>query len=74
MVWVYNRTQSLLVAILMHMPLAAGQLVLVPLTLSGLPIVAFDVVFAAALWVVVAAVTLADRGQLMCQPVARRLA
>jgi membrane protease YdiL (CAAX protease family) len=72
MVWVYDRTGSLLVAILMHMPLAAGQLVLVPLTLSGLPLVAFDVVFAAALWVVVAAVTLASRGQLTRQPLARR--
>jgi len=63
MVWVYDRTGSLLVAMLMHGPLAANQLILMPLALSGMPLVTYDIVFAAALWIVVAAVAVANRGQ-----------
>jgi CAAX protease family protein len=64
MVWVYERTGSLLVTILMHAPLAASQLILIPLAISGAQIVAFDLVLAAALWVFVAVVAVANRGQL----------
>jgi uncharacterized protein len=61
MVWVYDRTNSLLVVMLMHAPLAAVQLILIPASLSGGSMVAFDLAFAVALWVVVAAVYLAMR-------------
>ncbi len=64
MVWVYDRTGSLLVAMLMHAPLAASQLILIPLAISGVHVVTYDLVFAAALWVFVAAVAVANRGQL----------
>jgi membrane protease YdiL (CAAX protease family) len=64
MVWVYDRTGSLLVAMLMHAPLAASQLILIPLAISGVQVVTYDLVFAAALWVFVAAVAVANRGQL----------
>jgi membrane protease YdiL (CAAX protease family) len=62
MVWVYDRTKSLPVVTLMHAPLAGGQLVLMPAAISGVRIVTFDLLFAAALWIVVA--TLAATGAL----------
>jgi uncharacterized protein len=68
MVWVYDRTKSLLVVMLMHAPLAGGQLVLMPPAISGVPLVTFDLLFAAALWIVVAAVAVANHGQLSRQP------
>jgi uncharacterized protein len=61
MVWVYDRTKSVLVVMLMHAPLAAGQLILLPSVISGERAVIFDLVFAAALWVFVAAVYMATR-------------
>jgi len=64
MVWVYDRTGSLLVAMLMHAPLAASQLILIPSAISGVQVVTYDLVFAAALWVFVAAVAVANGGQL----------
>jgi hypothetical protein len=64
MVWVYDRTGSLLVALLMHGPLAAGQMILIPLAISGVQVVTYDLVFAAALWAVVAAVAVVNGGKL----------
>lgn len=58
MVWVYDRTNSVLVVMLMHAPLAAGMMILLPSALSGERVVTFDIAFAAALWVVVAAVSI----------------
>jgi uncharacterized protein len=74
MVWVYDRTQSLLVAMLMHAPLAANQLILIPLAISGVPLITYNLVFAAAMWGVVAAVAVANRGQLSRQPLRRTVA
>ena len=54
-VQVYDRTGSLLVAVLMHVPLAASQMILNPV-ISGAQLVTYDLVFAAALWVFVAVV------------------
>ena len=67
MVWVYDRTQSLLVAMLMHASLTASNVILVPLA-TGAPLVIWSLVLAAALWAVVAAVALAKGGQLSRQP------
>ena len=64
MVWVYDRTKSLFVVMLMHVPLAAGQFILVPPALSGVPLVTYDLVFAAALWVVIAVVFVTKGGHL----------
>ncbi len=58
MVWVYDRTRSVLVVMLMHAPLAAGQLILLPSVISNQQAVTFDLVFAAVLWALVAAVHL----------------
>lgn len=67
MVWVYDRTQSLLVAMLMHASLVASMSLLQP-SLTGMPALTFILVWAAALWLVVAAVTVANRRQLSRQP------
>jgi len=67
MVWVYDRTKSLPVVMLMHAPLAGGQLILMPPAISGVAMVKFDLLFAGALWAVVAVVFLANRGQLSRQ-------
>jgi uncharacterized protein len=64
MVWVYDRTGSLLVAMLMHASLVASQLILLPLAISGVPLLTFILGWAAALWVAVAVVTVANGGQL----------
>jgi len=61
MVWLYDRTKSVLVVMLMHAPLAAGQLILLPSAISNEGAVIFDLAFAAALWIVVAAVFWAGR-------------
>jgi CAAX protease family protein len=72
MVWIYDRTGSLLVAILMHVSLTASTLILMPLATSGVSAVTYDLVLAAALWVVVGAVALANGGHLTRQPPLRR--
>jgi membrane protease YdiL (CAAX protease family) len=74
MMWVYDRTESLLVAILMHASLVASNAILAPLALGGAATVAYDLVWAAVLWLVVAAVALANRGHLSRQPLRTRVA
>jgi hypothetical protein len=56
LVWIYDRTESLLLVVLMHAPLSACQLILIPPTLSGEKLVTYDLIFGAALWVLVATV------------------
>ena len=63
MVWVYDRTQSLLLTMLMHMLIVVGVFVLVPQTLPAMAVVTFDLVFGTALWLIVAAVALSNRGR-----------
>jgi membrane protease YdiL (CAAX protease family) len=58
MVWVYDRTGSLLVAMLMHASLTGGMLILQSEAATGGEILTNDLVWAALLWVVVAAVAL----------------
>lgn len=68
MVWVYDRTRSLLVTMLMHASLTACTLFILAPTATGAPLVTYNLVAAAAAWVVVAAVAVANRGQLSRQP------
>jgi membrane protease YdiL (CAAX protease family) len=73
MVWVYDRTNgSLLVAMLMHTSLTASALILGS-GVAGVPLVTFDLIWAAVLWVVVAAVTVANGGHLSRGPLRRRV-
>ena len=67
MVWVYDRTGSLLVAVLMHASLTASNVIFVPLA-TGATLVAWSVVLAAALWVVVGAAAVVNGRQLSPQP------
>jgi membrane protease YdiL (CAAX protease family) len=62
MVWVYDRTESLLVAVLMHTSL----LVTMPIepSLTGGGLVTFLLVRAVVLWIIVAAVYVANSGRL----------
>jgi membrane protease YdiL (CAAX protease family) len=56
MVWVYDRTQSLLVAMLMHLSITASLLILNPLGIAGAHLMAYSFALAGAMWIVVAAV------------------
>jgi membrane protease YdiL (CAAX protease family) len=60
MVWVYDRTGSLLVAILMHLSLIASMVIFDP-PLTGRDLLTYILVRAAVLWVVVAVVAVAQR-------------
>lgn len=60
LVWVNDRTGSLLVTMLMHASLTAGTLILQPLEVAGVTALTYDLVLAAALFVVVAAVAAAN--------------
>src|SRR5215212_11667846 len=73
MVWVYDRTGSLLVAMLMHASLSASMFILAPLV-TGVAIVTSVLVWAAVLWVVVAAIALAQGGHLSRRSVRKRVA
>jgi membrane protease YdiL (CAAX protease family) len=73
MVWAYDRTGSLLVAMLMHASLTASTLILGAGT-AGVQLVTFDLAWAALLWLVVAGITLANGGHLSQQPLRGRVA
>ncbi len=75
MVWVYDHTKSLLVAILMHATLIASTLFVVrPLTLPPLPGMTWYLVLAGAMWAMIAAVALVNRRHLARQPLPRGVA
>jgi uncharacterized protein len=64
MVWVYDRTQSVLLAILMHLPLIVFLFNLLVPAIAAVPELIFNLVFGATLWVFVAAVAAANRRKL----------
>jgi uncharacterized protein len=68
MVWVYDRTGSLLVAILMHASYSASTFILGPVAgpgaMSGAYLLAYVIASAAVTWVIVAVLALATRGHL----------
>ena len=71
MVWVYDRTESLLLAMLMHGS-ATGSLVIFASLAPGWPLFIFTLVFGAVVWVVVGVVALGQGGHLSRQPPLRR--
>jgi membrane protease YdiL (CAAX protease family) len=73
MVWVYDRTGSLLVAVLMHASLTASTFILGPVAISGTALLIYGLGLAIAMWVVVAAVAVANRRQLSRQPLQTRV-
>jgi membrane protease YdiL (CAAX protease family) len=75
MVWVYERTGSLLLAMLMHASLVAGTTVIfTPVLRSQLDKLTWILVWAAVLWVVVATVAVANRRQSSRQSLQRSMA
>jgi membrane protease YdiL (CAAX protease family) len=72
MVWVYDRTESLLLAMLMHASLTATTFILGPAVVAGSNLLVYDVALAVVWWVVVAAVAVAYGGHLSRQPLRMR--
>ena len=73
MVWVYDPTESLLVAWLMHASYAACTMFIFAIPVIGASYLTNVVVFTAVLWAVVAAVAVANRGQLARPPLYREM-
>jgi CAAX protease family protein len=71
-VWVYDRTGSVLVAMLMHVSLTASARILTVPGIAGATLLTFDLVWFAAVWVVVAAILVANSRQLSRQPLTKR--
>jgi hypothetical protein len=69
MVWVYDRTESLLVAMLMHASFSASMLILQPPALALVPGLTWNLVLAAALWAVVAVLAIPS-GRSLTRPAA----
>jgi CAAX protease family protein len=68
MVWVYDRTGSLLVAMFMHGSLTATQLIFMPPPSSGMTLMISILAWAAALWIVVAIIAVGSRWQIAGPP------
>jgi membrane protease YdiL (CAAX protease family) len=73
MVWVYDRTQSLLIGILMHVSLTGSARIIGAPGIAGLSLLTFDLLWFAAVWVVVAVVAVVSRRQLSRQPLRERV-
>jgi hypothetical protein len=71
MVWVYDRTQSLLVLILMHTGLTAANIIYEPEAIGGTSNFIADFVGAAAIWIVVGVFVMVNRVQFSLQPLSR---
>lgn len=52
MVWVYDRTESLFVAMIMHSGLTATARIITPLGIVGIPLLVFDIVWVAAMVII----------------------
>ena len=74
MVWVYDRTESLLVAALMHASLTASTIFVFTPAATGASFLIYTWALAGALWIVVAAVVVASGGQLSRSLLWRRAA
>lgn len=64
MVWVYDRTRSLLLAMLMHASLVFSTFVLGPIGIDGSPILVYGFAVGLGMWLVVAVVNILTGGAL----------
>jgi hypothetical protein len=64
MVWVYDRTESLLIAILMHVPISVTTFVSASEARSSAALVAPVLLWGAAFWLIVAVLAWANGGHL----------
>ena len=67
MVWVYDHTRSLLVVMLMHAVLVANQFMLLPAAPIGMNLLTHIIGLAAAMWLLLVAIAVANRGELFRQ-------
>jgi uncharacterized protein len=74
MVWVYDRTESLLVATLMHASLTASTIFIFSPVATGASFLISTWALAGAMWIVVAAVAFASSGHPFRRPLQRRMA
>jgi len=74
MVWVYDRTGSLLVVILMHASLVATLNSIVPLELSGSALLTWILAWAVVLWLLVGGYAAIKGGETLSQPVEQKKA
>ena len=68
MVWVYARTESLLLMMLMHVSLTASTLILEPVAIAGVPLLVLDLVSILVWWTVVAVVVFVNRRLFLSAP------
>jgi len=71
LVWINDRTGSLLLTTLMHASLTASNVFIFRPDAIGTPFLVFGLAFTGAQWVVVACVAITNRGQLSRQPLGR---
>jgi membrane protease YdiL (CAAX protease family) len=74
MVWVYDKTESLLVSVLMHASLVASLTIFVPVELSGTTLMIWILAWSATLWIVVAAVAMLNGRLRLRKSTQRRVA
>jgi membrane protease YdiL (CAAX protease family) len=74
LVWVYDHTGSLPVVMLMHAFFSASRIILDPKALALAPGLIYNLILAAALWIIVAVVAVASHGQLTRQPLRPQVA
>ncbi len=74
MVWVYDRTGSLPVVMLMHASLSASMVILGPVAIAGVTFLTWCLVSSGAMWLVVAAFAVAKRRQPARPPLRREVA
>jgi len=72
LVWIYDRTGSLLVTTLMHASLTASNIFIFRPEATGMPFLTFGLVFTAAQWVLVAGVAAANHGRFSRQPLPKQ--
>jgi membrane protease YdiL (CAAX protease family) len=68
LVWLHDRTASLPAVMLMHASYSASRMILNPLAIAGVALATYDLVSAAVLWIVAAAVAVASRGKISRPP------
>jgi CAAX protease family protein len=71
MVWAYERTQSLLVGMLMHVSLTASLIILRPAA-TGMALVVYELVWAGTLWAIMTTTAVQSRRRPSPQPLQRR--
>ena len=68
MVWMYDHTDSLLLAMLMHASATASMLILQPFGISGVMLLTYVLGLGVAYWTIVGVVAVATRGRLARPP------